>query len=349
MDEMNEPKRRYFSGDTLQQALVQAANYFHLTPEEIAYKSLEKKHGFLKTRRKVVIEVDPDNPRREAPVHLPPAGRTAPPPPPVELLSREPRPAPEAAPPLPPPPRASEPEGREVRRPREDGERSGPRHRDRDGGGRGRSDRGDRGDRGPRRDRPVGVYVPEPRAREARVPGAPGAGATAEEGLVTLPEKPRGISERFPLATGPMAEAAAKGANLLIQVAGLSLQPTIFQGDERLEVDLAGEDVDWCFADDGEFVMAVEHLLPRMIRSLSGEAVAVRVDCENFHEIREERLRSLAQRVADEVRRKGRPRVLEPMNPADRRIIHVTLADDPGVVTESEGDGYFKRIMVRPV
>ena len=74
----------------------------------------------------------------------------------------------------------------------------------------------------------------------------------------------------------------------------------------------------------------------------------MRVDCDNFHEIREERLRSLAQRVAEEVRRQGRPRILEPMNPADRRIIHITLADDPGVVTESEGDGYFKRIMVRP-
>jgi spoIIIJ-associated protein len=48
------------------------------------------------------------------------------------------------------------------------------------------------------------------------------------------------------------------------------------------------------------------------------------------------------------VRRKGRPRMLEPMNPADRRIVHMTLADDPGVVTESSGDGYFKRVSIRP-
>jgi spoIIIJ-associated protein len=72
------------------------------------------------------------------------------------------------------------------------------------------------------------------------------------------------------------------------------------------------------------------------------------VDCDNFHDIREERLRSLAQKVAEEVRRLQRSRTLEPMNPADRRIIHVTLADDPGVATESDGDGYFKRVTVRP-
>jgi spoIIIJ-associated protein len=167
--------------------------------------------------------------------------------------------------------------------------------------------------------------------------------------LVTLPERPRGVSERYPEATGPMAEAAAKAAGLLLRIAGLDLTPKVFQGEERLEVDLSGDDVDWCFADDGELLMAIEHLLPRMIRSLSGgETGVVRVDCDNFHEIREERLRSLAQRVAEEVRRRGKPRILEPMNPADRRIIHTTLADDPNVMTESEGDGYFKRIMVRP-
>ncbi len=144
------------------------------------------------------------------------------------------------------------------------------------------------------------------------------------------------------------ADAAAKGAQLLVRLAGLDLAPRVFQGEERLEVELVGEDVDWCFADDGEFLMSVEHLLPRIIRTLSGEMVAVRVDCDNFHEIREERLRSLAQQVAEEVRRGGKARVLEPMNPGDRRIIHTTLADDPNVATESEGDGYFKRIMVRP-
>lgn len=146
-----------------------------------------------------------------------------------------------------------------------------------------------------------------------------------------------------------MAEAAAKGAELLLRIAGLDLTPRILQGEDRLEVDLSGADVDWCFADDGELVMAVEHLLPRLIRTLSGgETTLVRVDCDNFQEIREERLRSLAQQVAEEVRRRGKPRTLEPMNPADRRIVHMTLADDPGVVTESEGDGYFKRITVRP-
>jgi spoIIIJ-associated protein len=330
---MNDAKRRFFSGDTLQQAVIQAANYFNLDPSYVAYRSLEKRHGFLKTRRKVVIEVDPDNPRREAPVPLPlaPGGRTHPPPPPSSYLSREPA-APMAERPSPSRPgnERPRPAGREGREGRERGRRA---------------ERGERreGRERPRRRREEARLTRPPREAEAARPAI-----LEDGGLVTLPETPRRVSERYPEAAGTLAEAAAQSAALLIRIAGLELAPKIFQGEDRLEVDLSGEDVDWCFADDGEFVMAVEHLLPRMIRSLCGEAVAVRVDCDNFHEIREERLRSLAQRVAEEVRRRGRPRILEPMNPADRRIIHVTLADDPGVVTESEGDGYFKRITVRP-
>jgi spoIIIJ-associated protein len=333
---MNDVKRRYFSGDTLQQALVQAANYFNLDPTYVAYKSLEKRHGFLKTRRKVVIEVDPENPRLEKPVPIPQAGKALLPPPSAYTARPAAEPAPpveraveRAAPAEPRPPSAAAPAAREARPPRE---------------------------REPRRERERENDRPRRRARDLpprspRLPEAETFRPTEPEGeIVSLPEKPRGVGERYPEAAGPLAEAAAKATGVLLRIAGLELTPKIFQGEERLEVDLSGEDVDWCFADDGEILMAFEHLLPRMIRTLSGgEPTAVRVDCDNFHEIREERLRSLAQRVAEEVRRRNKPRVLEPMNPGDRRIIHTTLADDPNVVTESEGDGYFKRIMVRPV
>jgi spoIIIJ-associated protein len=340
---MNDDKRRFFSGDSLQQAVVQAANYFNLEPEWVAYRSLEKRHGFLKTRRKVVIEVDPENPRREAPVRIEAATRQAPPPPPSGYLLREPAAVaePPSTPSAPPAAAAAQrPEGdRPPRESRDRGPRGGGPGGDRGRGPR-RDDRGSRDDRGPRRE----GERSGPAVEVFRMEKDPG------EGLVTLPEKPRGISDRYPAATGPVAEAAARGAELLVRIAGLDLKAQVFQGEEgRLEIDLAGDDTDWCFQDDGELLQAIEHLLPRMIRSLSGEApMPVRVDCDNFHEIREERLRSLAQQVAEDVRKQARPRILEPMNPSDRRIIHTTLADDPFVVTESEGDGYFKRIMVRP-
>jgi spoIIIJ-associated protein len=382
---MNDPKRRFFSGDSLQQALVQAANHFHLQPEEIAYHPIEKRHGFVKVRRKVVIEVDPDAPKKPAgapvlpslpgapaggpaPASRPsPAGRVAEPArssgPPQAARPAQPgqparpvRPEREVRPPGRPPaggpgspggpPPQSDDEEEEVdpwNRAVPAPASAHPPHREGSGGG-----RGSHGRRHPGRQ--------EPRGGAPGMPADLGVGELDEDaqppglgqGLVALPERPRNVAERYAAAVGPQAEAAARGIDLLLRIAGLSLAAKVYQGEERLEIDLSGADTDWCFADDGEMLMAIEHLLPRLIRSLSGEAVLCRVDCDNFHEIREERLRSLAQRVADEVRLRGRARTLVPMNPADRRIIHVTLADNPAVVTESEGDGYFKRITVRP-
>ena len=186
---MNDAKRRYFSGDTLQQALVQAANYFNLDPSYVAYRSLEKRHGFLKTRRKVVIEVDPENPRRETPVSVPAATRTVPPPVPSAYRTR-----PEAEPASPgrrrradrrtPPPAAAPPrapEAREARPPREPrgegrGERSGPRER---GGAVEAIGAGVRGGERPRR-RERDLAPRSPRLPEAE-PFRPGRGGPAGE------------------------------------------------------------------------------------------------------------------------------------------------------------------------
>ncbi|MGH9464462.1 MAG: R3H domain-containing nucleic acid-binding protein, partial [Thermoanaerobaculia bacterium] len=61
-----------------------------------------------------------------------------------------------------------------------------------------------------------------------------------------------------------------------------------------------------------------------------------------------EELRELAQRAAAKVRERGRPWHLEPMAPHERRIVHLALADDPEIETESVGEGYLKRVRIKP-
>ena len=135
---------------------------------------------------------------------------------------------------------------------------------------------------------------------------------------------------------------------MLLELAGVEMESSILQGDERLEIELWGPDENTLLKNHGRPLLSIQHLLPRMVRGRVGESIFCRVDCDNFHDIREERLRDLAQRVASEVSERGRPRLLESMAPDERRIVHLTLADDPNVVTESQGDGFFKRIRVSP-
>lgn len=321
--EMSEEKRKFFSADSLERAVLQAASHFGIDPDRVAYQKVEKK-GMVRSGRKFLIEVDATRPEKEAPQAQPgvrPAGGS-----PTQGAGTA---------------RPASPSGGRPRNDRPEGGRSGARP----AGPRGRDDRGGRGGRGGRENRgPRGGR--DDRRRDVAVRG-PKIESVATD-LVPLLEVPRQISERFPLAEGVAATAAREEAARLLSIAGARLAATVFQGDGELLVDLVGPDADICFGDSGELLHSIEHLLPRLIRSQTGEAVACRVDCDNFHEIREEQLRSLAQRVAAEVVRGGAPKILEPMNPADRRAVHMALADDATVHTESEGDGYFKRVVVRP-
>jgi spoIIIJ-associated protein len=70
------------------------------------------------------------------------------------------------------------------------------------------------------------------------------------------------------------------------------------------------------------------------------------VDSENYRTKREQKIVSLAEHVAQQVRRTGGSRLLEPMNPFERRIIHTTLNDAPDIETMSEGDGLYKQIRI---
>ncbi len=74
--------------------------------------------------------------------------------------------------------------------------------------------------------------------------------------------------------------------------------------------------------------------------------VKVVIDSENYRMRHEEQLVKLAYRSAEQVRRSGRSRLLEPMNPFERRLIHTALNDMEGISTKSEGDGLFKQVRI---
>ncbi|MEE8465279.1 MAG: R3H domain-containing nucleic acid-binding protein, partial [Dehalococcoidia bacterium] len=88
--------------------------------------------------------------------------------------------------------------------------------------------------------------------------------------------------------------------------------------------------------------------LVNMIVRKEFEGVRVVLDVENYRQRRESSLRDMAVKVAARVAQTNRSITLEPMPPADRRIIHTSLTDHPGVTTESTGEGEGRKVMVMP-
>lgn len=319
--------RKYFSGNTLQQAVMKAAREFDVPPDDLVYRRVQKKHGFLKIRRNVVIEVDPGNPRQvlsdeealrraqeiEPEVGVPRRGLTAPPESP------------------------SPPEKQK----RHEKQKTG-----------GRRKRPEKKERPPRKAEDKGARAPQRRKKrdERRREPSEKRGRRDERGdrMVDLPEAPERPKEKYPPAEGKVAEAIREGVDMLVAVAGAEMECSVLEGEDRYEIELWGSDQDLLLADDGRPLLGIQHLLVRVVRGLTGESIYCRVDCDQFHDIREERLRDLAQRVASEVHRRNRPKLLESMAPDERRIVHIALTDDPNVTTESIGRGYFKRVKLRP-
>jgi spoIIIJ-associated protein len=98
----------------------------------------------------------------------------------------------------------------------------------------------------------------------------------------------------------------------------------------------------------GETLAALQLLVNLIVAKQTGHHERIVVDAEGYRARREDNLRSMAQRVAAQVRRSGSPIMLEAMPPNERRIIHMTLAQSPDVSTESTGEGDQRRVVISP-
>ena len=144
-----------------------------------------------------------------------------------------------------------------------------------------------------------------------------------------------------------LLEAAERATHTLLGFAGIDARATARSGAERIEVEIEGPDDTVLVVESGNGLLAIQHLLPRLLRGAVGRSSFVRVDSRDFHRQRRERLEALALKEAEAASHGGGSRILPPMAPDERRIVHMALKDIPAVVTESRGTGLHKRVVIR--
>src|SRR5207247_1919479 len=96
----------------------------------------------------------------------------------------------------------------------------------------------------------------------------------------------------------------------------------------------------------GETLAALQLLVSLIVGHRTKHRMRIVVDAENYRERREENLRSLALRVAQQVRNYRRSIALEAMPPHERRIVHIALSDSKDISTESIGEGEARRVVI---
>lgn len=132
----------------------------------------------------------------------------------------------------------------------------------------------------------------------------------------------------------------------VIDSMGLDLTITACMNDECIFLDIDGKDSGTMIGKRGATLDAIQYLTSLVVNKNKEKYMRVVVDAENYRAKREKTLQQLANRLADKVVRTKKSVRLEPMNPYERKVIHATLQNSPQVVTRSEGEEPYRRIII---
>ena len=115
---------------------------------------------------------------------------------------------------------------------------------------------------------------------------------------------------------------------------------------EITRINLEGEDGGVLVRNSGEGLQALQHLVATAFRKQLGEDNRILIDCNGFRRDKDAELKQMARFSADKARSTGIPQEMGPLNPYERRIVHLAIAEDPTVTSESIGDAFMKTVII---
>ena len=127
---------------------------------------------------------------------------------------------------------------------------------------------------------------------------------------------------------------------------GAQLTATVEETADGTRVNLQGEDGGILIRRGGEGLQALQHLVATAFRRQLGDDTRIVVDCNGYRRDKDAELKQMATFVAEKARMTGAPQELGPLNPYERRIVHMVIAEDPTVTSESIGDAFMKTVII---
>lgn len=145
------------------------------------------------------------------------------------------------------------------------------------------------------------------------------------------------------------AKAAEEFTRGLVDAFELDADVAVAVDDEFLRITVDGEGVGVLIGRDGATMEAVREIAKTSLQRLTeGHPARVSLDVGGYGARRREALEEFARGLADKAIESGRPQVLEPMSPPDRKVVHDAVSDIDGVSTLSEGEEPRRRVVIEP-
>ena len=156
------------------------------------------------------------------------------------------------------------------------------------------------------------------------------------------------VSDNAPLAENDVERKVLGFIETLISKMGYEGTASIsYRRDSKIGVSIDSPDSSIIIGRKGKNLDAIQ-LVTNVYAGNLDPDIKVVIDSENYRMRHEEQIIRSAYRVAESVRRTGRSKLLDPMNPFERRLVHTALNDFAGVETKSEGEGLYKQVRIIP-
>ncbi|MCK4760465.1 MAG: Jag N-terminal domain-containing protein [Candidatus Aminicenantes bacterium] len=138
----------------------------------------------------------------------------------------------------------------------------------------------------------------------------------------------------------PKEDPVAQSLKKILSFLPLDIDYQIKRKNDVIHIIFEGPDKHLLLRKDGALLMAFQHILNKV------SPQKVQADCDFYRKRKERRIKEYAQHMANQVHETGKDEILDMMNPYERRIVHITVNQIPGITTESIGDGFLKQIKI---
>ncbi len=132
----------------------------------------------------------------------------------------------------------------------------------------------------------------------------------------------------------------------MFQKIGVDISIQTIEETDKLYVEIISDSAGIIIGKRGKTLEALQLITNIIVNKDKEKWIKVILDIENYRDKRENTLTDLAVKVAGKVKKTGKFQILEPMNPFERRIIHMALQNDPRIFTKSEGAGNLKKVKI---
>ena len=130
------------------------------------------------------------------------------------------------------------------------------------------------------------------------------------------------------------------------QKMGLNLKAAAEEMPDGLRVNLEGEDGSMLIRRQGEALAALQHLVSAVYRHETTEGRRLVVDCQGYRKGKDAELRQMALFLGEKAKSTGLAQEIGPLNPYERRIVHLAVSEIEGISSESIGDAFEKTVII---